>query len=55
VVFVADSAVAGDGCRIGWEVDYEPSGDDTSARESIELVYGMMAGWIEDAATSAGA
>lgn len=55
VVFVADSAVAGDGCRIGWEVDYEPSGDDASARESIELVYGMMAGWIEDAATGADA
>ena len=52
VVFVADSSVADGGCRIGWEVDYEPSGDDASARESIELVYGMMAGWIEDAATS---
>lgn len=52
VVYVADSAVADDGCRIGWEVNYEPSGDDASARDSIELVYGMMAGWIEDAARS---
>ncbi|MCV7257217.1 SRPBCC family protein [Mycobacterium shimoidei] len=34
------------GCRVEWEVDYEPSGDDTSARESIELVYGMMADWL---------
>lgn len=51
VVFVEDSADGG--CRIGWEVDYEPSGDNAAARESIEAVYGMMAGWLQDAAVSA--
>lgn len=50
VVSVTDSAAAGGGCNVGWDIDYEPSGDDASARESIELVYGMMAGWLEDAA-----
>lgn len=50
VVSVADSEAAGGDCRVGWEVDYEPSGDDASARESIEMVYGMMADWLQNAA-----
>jgi carbon monoxide dehydrogenase subunit G len=41
-----------DGCRVEWEVDYEPSADDVSARESIELVYGMMADWLAAAAVN---
>jgi hypothetical protein len=52
VVFVEDSATGDGGCRIGWEVDYEPSGDDAAARDSIEAVYGMMAGWLQDAAVN---
>jgi hypothetical protein len=54
VVFVQDASGTDKGCRVGWEVDYDPSGDDASARESIELVYGMMAGWLEDAAKATG-
>lgn len=50
VVFVTESH---GGCRVGWEVDYEPSGDDAEARGSIEMVYGMMADWLRDAATQA--
>jgi hypothetical protein len=53
VVFVDDTAAADGGSRIVWDVDYEPSGDDAAARESIEGVYGMMAGWIQDAAVNA--
>lgn len=41
-----------DGCRVEWDVDYEPSGDDASARESIESVYGMMADWLAAAAVN---
>ncbi len=37
-----------------WKVDYDASGDNEddvkAARESVEAVYGMMAGWIADAA-----
>lgn len=50
VVSVADSDHSAGSCRVGWTVDYEPSGDDASARESIELVYGMMADWLQAAA-----
>jgi hypothetical protein len=49
VVLVADSPSIDRGCRVCWEIDYDPSGDDASARESIELVYGMMADWLADA------
>lgn len=52
VVSVADSAPATGGCRIAWAVDYEPAGDDGSARASIEMVYGMMADWLQTAASS---
>jgi hypothetical protein len=40
---------------VTWVVDYDPAGDSaseaTAARESVEAVYGMMAGWLADAAT----
>lgn len=55
VVSVADSDAGAGRCQVGWKVDYEPSGDNAGARESIELVYGMMADWLEAAvANSAG-
>ncbi|OBK81676.1 SRPBCC family protein [Mycobacterium sp. 1164985.4] len=50
VVSVTESE--GRDCRVGWQVEYEPSADDASARESIELVYGMMADWLATAATN---
>lgn len=37
---------------VAWEIDYEPDGDDTAAREAIDAVYGMMADWIDDYARS---
>ena len=52
VVSVTDSPHSPDKCQIGWEIDYEPSGDDASARESIEAVYGMMADWLVEAANN---
>lgn len=33
---------------LSWEVDYDPIGDDTAAREAIEAVYGMIADWVRD-------
>ena len=50
VVFVTNLPEAQDMCRVGWEVNYDPSRDDTSARESIEMVYSMMADWLAEAA-----
>ena len=42
---------------VAWNVHYEPAGntadDATAARESVEAVYDMMAGWLADAATEA--
>lgn len=35
-----------------WDVEYEPEGDDADTRGAIETVYGMMAGWLADAATT---
>ena len=55
VVSVTGPDDTGDGCHIGWDVDYEPAGEDASARESIELVYTMMADWLRDAANAAAA
>lgn len=37
---------------VAWEIDYEPDGDDSAAREAIDAVYGMMADWIDDYARS---
>jgi hypothetical protein len=41
---------------VTWNVDYDPAGtteaDATAAREAIEAVYGMMAGWLADASSS---
>lgn len=56
-------AADGTGADITWHVDYDPQGSDpqdsdataaVSARESIEAVYAMMAGWLADAATQRG-
>jgi carbon monoxide dehydrogenase subunit G len=40
---------AGDGTTIEWAVEFEPIGDEAEVGAMIEGVYGMMAGWIEDA------
>jgi hypothetical protein len=41
---------------VTWNVDYDPAGsteaDQTAAREAIEAVYGMMAGWLADASST---
>lgn len=51
------------GADITWEVDYDPQTGDpqtsteaaaAAARDAIEAVYGMMAGWLADAATQRG-
>lgn len=46
----------GPGSVVTWNVDYEPRGstdaDAEAARQAIEAVYGMMAGWLADAATT---
>ena len=48
----------GTGADITWEVDYDAQDSDeaaaAAAREAIEAVYGMMAGWLADAATQRG-
>lgn len=51
-VTLANGADPGAGATITWNVEYEPDGDDTAARAAIEGVYGMMADWLQDAATS---
>lgn len=51
-------AASGSGADITWEVDYDPQDSDeaaaAAAREAIEAVYGMMAGWLADAAAQRG-
>ena len=46
------------GSTLTWQVDYDPSGsteaDADAARDAIEAVYGMMAGWLADAASAEG-
>lgn len=39
---------ASGGSTVAWDIEYEPDGDDAAAREAIEAVYGMMAGWIDE-------
>lgn len=51
--FVAVATVSDGGTdpgvsTVAWHVDFEPAGDDDSARGAIEAVYNLMAGWIED-------
>jgi hypothetical protein len=48
---------AGDAAAtVTWNVDYDPAGtteaDQIAAREAIEAVYGMMAGWLADASST---
>ncbi|WP_068180158.1 SRPBCC family protein [Mycobacterium sp. UM_CSW] len=44
------------GSSIIWNVDYDPLGpsesDAEAARQAVEAVYGMMAGWLADAAAN---
>jgi len=51
-------AAGGARSDITWNVDYDPQDSDEAAamaaREAIEAVYGMMAGWLADAATQRG-
>ncbi|AKK29484.1 SRPBCC family protein [Mycobacterium sp. EPa45] len=46
------------GSTLTWLVDYDPSGsteaDAAAARDAIEAVYEMMAGWLADAASAKG-
>lgn len=51
--FVAVNTVSESADRVGeslvvWDVDYDPIGDDAAARDAINAVYGMMAGWVQD-------
>ena len=45
--------------NVTWHVDYDPAGstpaDATAARDAIEGVYTMMAGWLSDAVATRGA
>jgi carbon monoxide dehydrogenase subunit G len=48
---------AGDAATtVTWNVDYDPAGtteaDQTAARDAVEAVYGMMAGWLADASSA---
>ncbi len=45
----------GGAAEITWTVDYDPAGPEEAdaAQQAIEAVYGMMAGWLADAATQA--
>jgi len=48
---------AGDAATtVTWNVDYDPAGtteaDQTAARDAIEAVYAMMAGWLADASST---
>ena len=55
VVSVREVEPAMPASLVTWVVHYNPAGDSASeakaARESVEAVYGMMAGWLADAAT----
>ena len=51
-VTLANGADPGAGAAVTWNVEYESDGDDAAARDAIEGVYGMMADWLQDAATS---
>ena len=35
-----------------WDVSFEPSGDEGEAVSAIEGIYGIMAGWLEAAAST---
>jgi hypothetical protein len=44
-----DVRAGGSASTATWDVDYDPEGDDATARGAIEAVYGTMADWLEDA------
>jgi hypothetical protein len=43
---------SGDGTEVTWKVDYDlaEGASDDEVRGTIELIYGVMAGWLGDAA-----
>jgi len=45
---VSESADAAGESTVIWDIDYEPIGDDAAARDAMEAVYGLMAGWVQD-------
>lgn len=51
-------AAAMPGAAITFDVDYDPLGpaeaDAEAARQAVEAVYGLMAGWLADAAAARG-
>lgn len=55
---VAVRPAADDTAIVTWNVDYDPAGptaeDDAAARQSISVVYAMMADWLADAASARG-
>lgn len=59
LVSVAPAAAAASrGAAITFDVDYDPLGpteaDAETARQAVEAVYGMIAGWLVDAAAARG-
>lgn len=52
VTTVSDAVDSPDESTVAWEIEYEAIGDDASAREAIEGVYGLMAGWVQDYANA---
>lgn len=51
VSYVSQAVVRGDSDAIvTWTVTYEPIGSDEEIRQGIDLIYTVMAGWLQDAA-----
>ena len=55
---VSVAPAASEGAAITFDVDYDPLGpteaDAETARQAVEAVYGMIAGWLVDAAAARG-
>lgn len=49
VVRVTKNAGPEEGSTATWDIDYDPIGDDGTARGAIDAVYAAMAGWLADA------
>lgn len=50
--YVSTVVVSGDTeATVSWTVNYEPTGPDEAARQDIDMIYGVMAGWLGEAAT----
>jgi len=50
VVTVTDAGEAVRGAMLTWTVDYGSVDDDDSARAGLDMVYGLMADWLQTAA-----